>query len=422
MSNTEYAATFEAPDLGEIARLFPTYDVHALIACGGMGAVYQATQRSLERVVAIKILPREFSADEEFRKGFEAEAKAMAKLNHPNLIGVFDFGEVDQMLFLVMEYVHGKSLFHSAHGQAIDQTEALRIISQVCAGLEHAHANGILHRDIKPGNILLDPNASPKIGDFGLARALENQIQDGEQIFGTPGYTAPEVLSPPFTFDQRADVYSTGVMLHELLTGKLPGEDPRPASAICRCNAKLDRIIKRATEPDPALRYSTADQLREDLEKIVTAPTSGLVTAPPSASFQKIYAPPKYAKKQSSPVAGFFFFLLTIGVLGGGYFWLKKNNLLPGIIARAKEMIQPGSPPETSVAPRKLDVAAFFQKARAEAAASGAQDQSSAYLTALRVQLKLSQTIADAESTTAIQTEIDRVTSEADYFRSLLGN
>jgi len=110
MSESENEGTFEAPGVEEVAALFPAYEVHSLIACGGMGAVYRATQRSLDREVAIKILPREFSNDQEFRSGFESEAKAMGKLNHPNLIGVYDFGEVDGMLFIVMEYVHGQSL------------------------------------------------------------------------------------------------------------------------------------------------------------------------------------------------------------------------------------------------------------------------------------------------------------------------
>ncbi|QTN33113.1 serine/threonine protein kinase [Akkermansiaceae bacterium] len=284
MSEPTHQPAFQAPEIGEVARLFPAYDIHTLIACGGMGAVYQATQRSLDRTVAIKILPREFSTDSAFRAGFEAEAKAMAKLNHPNLIGVYDFGEAGGMLYIVMEYVAGKSLFHSAHGFAVDQAEALAIVIGVCEGLANAHENGVLHRDIKPSNILLDANANPKIGDFGLARALEREIEEGEQIFGTPGYTAPEVLTPPYAIDQRADIYSVGVMLHELLTGKLPDADPRPTSQICGCNQRLDAIIFRALHPDPKYRYASAAELAEDLGKISTSPSRALLTsnAPPS--------------------------------------------------------------------------------------------------------------------------------------------
>lgn len=357
--------------------LFPSYDIHALIACGGMGAVYQATQRSLDRIAAIKILPREFSTDEEFRKGFEAEAKAMAKLNHPNLIGVYDFGEAGGMLYLVMEYVDGKSLFHSSHGQAVDQSDALRIVSQVCAGLEHAHSHGILHRDIKPANILLDSHVNPKVGDFGLARALESQIQEGEQIFGTPGYTAPEVLEPPYSFDQRADVFSVGVMLHELLTGGLPEADSRPASRLCKCNPRLDAVIRKATNPDPALRYTTAGELGAELDRIASSPSGALLTNAPSSSARKIYSPPKYQQKSSSSGLIVVVLILVIAA-AAAFFLLEKKDLgagqtgTPGETAPEAVIIETGSEenpaPDSITPPGKLDVSTFLQKSRGSVA------------------------------------------------------
>ena len=193
---------FEAPDTTELCELLPAYNVQTFIAQGGMGAVYLARQKSLDRPVAIKILPREFGQDKDFRKQFEAEAKAMALLNHPNLIGVYDFGEVDDMPYIVMEYVNGKSLHHSAHGKVIDQVEAGRLAMGICEGLAHAHEAGILHRDIKPANILLDSKARAKIGDFGLARAVESTEGD-KLVFGTPGYTAPEVIKDPASVGKR---------------------------------------------------------------------------------------------------------------------------------------------------------------------------------------------------------------------------
>lgn len=265
MSAHSDAAPFSAPSPERLAPLFPGYEIQSHIATGGMGAVYHAVQVSLDRPVAIKILPREFGRDEEFRTNFQTEARTMARLNHPNLIGVYDFGEADGMLFIVMEFVPGKTLFHSAHGTAIAQDEAARIVSAVCDGLAHAHEHGILHRDIKPGNILLDQQARPKIGDFGLARRIGHRHQDGETIFGTPHYTAPEVLKFPDRVDARADVFSVGVLLHELLTGKLPADDPRPASAIIGCSPKFDGIIRRATHPSPDLRYARAAEMAEDL-------------------------------------------------------------------------------------------------------------------------------------------------------------
>ena len=265
MPDSPHATPFEAPDPAWLAPLFPGYEIKCLIAKGGMGAVYQAVQVSLDRPVAIKILPREFGQDQEFRANFETEAKTMARLNHPNLIGVYDFGEVEGMLFIIMEYVPGNSLFHSAHGMAIAADESARIVIGVCQALGHAHENGILHRDIKPSNILLDQQARPKIGDFGLARPIGAAVADGETIFGTPHYTAPEVLRSPNSVDARADIFSVGVVLHELLTGSLPADDLRPPSLIARCDPRFDAIIRRATHPSPELRYVSADEMAKDI-------------------------------------------------------------------------------------------------------------------------------------------------------------
>ena len=214
---------FEAPSLETLAALLPSYDFEAFIAKGGMGAVYKARQRRLDRDVAIKILPRELGEDAQFVASFETEAKAMAKLNHPNLISVFDYGEVDGMPYIVMEYVNGKSLFHSAQNLAVDPGQAVGIVKGICDGLAHAHENGVIHRDIKPANILLTPRAAPKIGDFGLARPVDS---DGSGlVMGTPGYVAPEVLRHPGQADRRCDLFALGVVLYELLIGRCPPYD-----------------------------------------------------------------------------------------------------------------------------------------------------------------------------------------------------
>ena len=259
---------FQAPEIDQLAPLFPAYHIECLIATGGMGAVYRAVQKSLDRTVAIKILPREFRQDPNFCTIFEAEAKSMARLNHPNLIGVYDFGEVNGMLFIIMEFVPGQSLFHSTHAQAIDPKEVMRLISAVCSGLAHAHENGIIHRDIKPSNILLDLQNEPKIGDFGLAHPVGTGHQEGAEIYGTPGYTAPEVVNNPKSVNHRADIFSIGVLLHELLTGKLPADDPRPASQIAHCDLRFDAIIRRATAEVPEARYANAHQIIADISNI----------------------------------------------------------------------------------------------------------------------------------------------------------
>lgn len=275
MSDSNQAIGFVAPDPADLAPLFPGYEIQCLIATGGMGAVYQAVQKSLDRAVALKILPRELSKDAAFCAGFEAEAKAMARLNHPNLIGVYDFGEVNGMLYIIMEYVPGKSVYHSAYGKSIAPKEVIRLVTGICKGLAHAHENGILHRDIKPSNILLDQNAEPKIGDFGLARPIDTKVVEGEEIFGTPHYTAPEVVNSPHSVDYRADIFSVGVLLHELLTGKLPAADSRPASVISHCDTRFDAIIRKATQPLAASRYSSAMEIANDLQAIITSAAVG---------------------------------------------------------------------------------------------------------------------------------------------------
>ena len=275
MNEPSFPTGFVAPEASELAPLFPGYDIHDLIATGGMGAVYRAVQKSLDRTVALKILPMEFSEDAEFCAGFAAEAKAMARLNHPNLISVYDFGSVNGMLFIVMEFVPGKSIYHSANGVAIDPLVVIRLVTGICHGLAHAHENGILHRDIKPSNILLTTNAEPKIGDFGLARPIERKSEAGEMIFGTPGYTAPEVMEAPQSVDHRADLFSVGVLLHELLTGKLPKADERSASMISGCDIQFDPIIRRAIDPETANRYTSAAEIASDLQSIASSPVTG---------------------------------------------------------------------------------------------------------------------------------------------------
>ncbi|MFM2220489.1 MAG: hypothetical protein RLZZ553_237 [Verrucomicrobiota bacterium] len=257
---------FTPPSIEVLNQLLPAYHFIDFIAQGGMGAVYLAKQVSLDREVAVKILPRELSADPEFRASFQTEARAMAKLNHPNLIGIYDSGDVDGMLYIAMEYVSGKSLYHSAWNKKIDPAEATRIVIAICEGLSHAHENGIIHRDIKPANILLTPKIEPKIGDFGLAQAVG--VKHEGIVMGTPGYAAPEVISHPERADRRSDIFAVGVILHELLTTKKP-EPHVTASSLCHCGPEFDLIIQRATHPNPVMRYPDAASMARALRDTV---------------------------------------------------------------------------------------------------------------------------------------------------------
>lgn len=246
--------TFAPEDLASLAGLLPAYQFDCLIAQGDLGAVYKARQISLDRDVAIKVLPRDLGGDPLFRNAFEAEAKAMARLAHTNLIKVFDFGEINGLLYIAMEYVPGKSLFHSAHGKAIDPVQAVEIVIAACRGLHHAHTNGIVHRDIRPANILLTPQCEPKIGDFGLARCSRSHA-DGLAIAASE-YIAPEIIDHPESGDAQSDVFSMGVVLRELLTG-IPAVS-EGASEACIADPKLAAICRLATQADPAARIPDA--------------------------------------------------------------------------------------------------------------------------------------------------------------------
>lgn len=302
--------TFDAPSPEVLSRLLPAYDFEGLIAKGGMGAVYKAKQRSLARDVAIKILPREVGQDPLFRQSFETEARAMARLNHPNLIGVYDSGAVDDMLYIVMEYVPGKSLYHSSYGKMVDPAQAVQLIQGICAGLGHAHENGIIHRDIKPANILLSPKAEPKIGDFGLARPVESEGTG--LVMGTPGYTAPEVITSPQVADKRSDLFAVGVILYELLTGHRQEAGAPPPSSRCGCGPSLDEIWRRATHPDPDQRYPDAHAFSAALADWVAkfkAKGSGagrkatLITAAPPAKAAAVAAQASPADPAAPAVA-----------------------------------------------------------------------------------------------------------------------
>ena len=258
---------FVAPEPEEIAQFLPAYEVQAFIAKGGMGAVYMARQKSLDRQVAIKILPSHFGDDAYLRSQFESEAKNMAKLNHPNVISVHDFGEFEDQPYIIMEMVRGKSLYHSARGKRVDPRQAGRIIRDICHGLAHAHEQGILHRDLKPANVLLDPNRTPKIGDFGLARHITDHAAD--KAYGTPGYTAPEVSGDRKAVDESTDIYSVGVMLYELLSGKLPEQPYIPVASLAKCDPAFDHIILKAIDPSPARRYRRAEAMAKAIDEVI---------------------------------------------------------------------------------------------------------------------------------------------------------
>src|SRR5262245_22295384 len=208
----------QPPRVEEIATHFPQFEILQCLGRGGMGVVYKARQKSLDRIVALKILAPEKEKAPQFAERFSREAKTLAKLNHPNIVTVHDFGETNGMFYLVMEFVDGVNLRQLLRERRLSPEEALAIVPPVCQALQFAHDQGIVHRDIKPENLLLDRQSRVKIADFGIAKILgrnEPGVGETREVIGTPQYMAPEQVQQPQRVDHRADIYSLGIVLYE---------------------------------------------------------------------------------------------------------------------------------------------------------------------------------------------------------------
>jgi tRNA A-37 threonylcarbamoyl transferase component Bud32 len=266
------AAGFVPPMIEELARHFPQLEVLELLGKGGMGAVYKARQPGLDRLVAIKILPPEVGRDPAFAERFTREARALARLGHPNIVSVYDFGQRDGLFYIVMEYVDGVNLRQAILAGGMSPEQALAIVPQICDALQFAHDEGIVHRDIKPENILLDKRGRVKIADFGLAKlfgtAADQTLTGEHQVMGTLRYMAPEQLEGTHAVDHRADIYSLGVVFYELLTGELPIGRFAPPSKKVQIDVRLDEVVLRALEKEPEHRYQHASQVKSEVEAI----------------------------------------------------------------------------------------------------------------------------------------------------------
>ncbi|MGJ8676781.1 MAG: serine/threonine-protein kinase [Akkermansiaceae bacterium] len=246
------------------------YDQIKLLATGGMGAVYTARQKSLDRTVAIKVLTHSFSFSLQFRQIFKQEAKVMAKLSNPSLVSIYDYGEINGLLYIVMGYIKGRTLHEVAHQKQVAHQEAAQLIIKIAEALTHAHRHGILHRDIKPANIIIDENANPVLIDFGLSHHRDDSTAKGGTVFGTDGYTAPEILLPPYRADQRADVFSLGILFYELVTGTLPEEVFISPSHLAPVDSRYDAVIKKSISTNLEDRHLSTQQFAEDMRKAST--------------------------------------------------------------------------------------------------------------------------------------------------------
>jgi predicted Ser/Thr protein kinase len=271
---------FTPPAPEELAKQFPQLEIIELLGAGGMGVVYKAKQVTLDRVVALKILPPQSSSDPSFAERFTREARALAKLSHPNIVGIYDFGQANGLYYFLMEYVDGVNLRQMIRAERLAPREALAIVPQVCDALQYAHDQGIVHRDIKPENLLIDRKGRVHIADFGLAKLVggvaDMRLTQTQHVMGTPHYMAPEQFEKPLSVDHRADIYSLGVVLYEMLTGELPLGRFAPPSRKVQIDVRLDEVVLKTLENDPGLRYQQASEFKSDVETIGGVPIANL--------------------------------------------------------------------------------------------------------------------------------------------------
>jgi serine/threonine protein kinase len=359
--------------------LLDRYELGEIIGVGGMGEVRAAQDLTLDRPVAIKFLRPHLGPTAEIRARFDTEAKAAARLNHPNIVGVFDSGDDEGVPFIVMERLSGRTLADRIAEGPFNEWEARRIGLEVLSALEASHEEGILHRDLKPGNVMLTEKGVAKVVDFGIAKAVEGlDLTDSGLTLGTPGYLAPErIAGDPAT--PATDVYSVGVILYEMLTGKKPYEADTPVGLLRALQEgepePLERarpdlhptfaaIIERALAKEPRRRYPTAASMRQALEEwlpwseaaettSLRSPTSGLLVG----------------KKGSSPArrraAGVFIAILAIA-------W--PAYIMMNIGRNGPNGAMPSQSPSPSVQPSPtVAVDPLFQAALAELEAAIAQ-------------------------------------------------
>ena len=276
--------------------LIPGYRLESLLGRGGMGEVHKATQLSLNRTVAVKILAAELAKDPSFVSRFEKEAAALATLSHPNIVDIVDKGRSGATWFLVMEYIDGRSLREVVRSPLLEPGAALRMVMEICRGVEYAHSRGVIHRDLKPENILFDEQAGgiAKVTDFGLASFIEGtgaerfNMTETHVSMGTYSYMAPEQRVDARKADHRADIYSLGVILYELLVGDVPvGQFDPPSSRKPGVDTRVDAIVSRCLKPDPGDRYARVSDLLIDLEPLVPGSSLSSVKQVPAHRFRE---------------------------------------------------------------------------------------------------------------------------------------
>jgi eukaryotic-like serine/threonine-protein kinase len=321
------------------------YELHELVGSGGMSNVFRAHDRLLERSVAIKVLHEHYSTDEDYVERFRREARSVAQLAHPNIVTVIDRGEEDGRQYIVFEYVEGENLKGLLSHGALSVDEALRYGLQIAGALDFAHKRGLVHRDVKPQNVLLTEEGEPKVTDFGIARSVDVQsVTQSGTVVGTSDYIAPEQARGE-QVDPRTDIYSLGVVLYELLTGEVPysGDnfvavamqhlhEPVPSVLDRRRDVpvRLDLAVQRAMAKDPADRFESMEQLIDELNLCY-----GELGSDDEAT-RIVRAPrrPRAARpRRRLPVIPFLLILVAAAAVAGGAYLLFADSPSVPVVA-----------------------------------------------------------------------------------------
>ncbi len=300
-----------------IGRTLGQYQLVEQIGKGGMATVYKAYQPSLNRYVAVKILPAYYAHEPGFAERFTREAQAIAQLDHPNILPVYDFGKQGDISYIVMKYVPAGTL-HDRLGQPFSPVEVVELIEQIAGALDAAHERGILHRDVKPGNILIDDRGWIYLSDFGVAKMVEGSVQlTGTGVgVGTPTYMSPE-QGQGLPVDARTDVYALGVILFEILTGRVPYEAETPMAVVIKhvtdpiplprqMNPNLpetvEQVLLKALAKDPADRFASAGAMAAALRQAVERLEPDVAAAPISSGPDDTVAYPAGSTPKSPAV------------------------------------------------------------------------------------------------------------------------
>jgi serine/threonine protein kinase len=319
------------------------------IGAGGMAVVYLGQDEVFERQVAIKVLPSHLGQDPDNRERFRREAKAIASLEHAAVVPVYDYGQDGEQLFLVMRFMQGGSLKDRLSHGRIPLSAAAVIFRRIATALDKAHSMGMIHRDIKPGNILFDLEENPYVTDFGLVKMVESSVQlTHSEFFGTPAYTSPEQCQGEKAIDGRADVYSLAAVFFHMVTGNPPYEstnamallmkhvaDPIPRLAVSAPDlpAELQTVIDRGMAKDPAERYSSAGEMAKEIERIASSRPSAAQagawgTGPPTES----NFPPA---PSSAPAVSFASLRKPKPPASGGDMPTRRDSIAPGVMPSA---------------------------------------------------------------------------------------